>query len=222
MVLLDSDQALALLSESGSSQWDCTVLPYWDRDGSGDCGEGERTAVLDGTGWAISAASADPDAAYDLLEAFAGQAGQEAQVSAGVSLPAVSGLQETWEETVWAGSLSPYRTALESGALAEKPRQSAGETWEDYAMSTTLYTAWNNPDAMEEMLADQQAYTERDLAAAASAASGPQSGQTGTDGAQDTRTDADAADHTDAADGADTEEGTETEGGAEGAQEDNA
>lgn len=194
MVLLDSDQALELLSQGGSSQWACTVLPYWDQDGSGDCGEGERAAVLDGTGWAISGRCEDPNAAFDLLEAFAGQTGQEAQVSAGIALPAVSGLQETWEETIWTGALAPYRTMLESALLVQTPRQAAGQTWEDYAMETTLYTAWNNPDTMGEMLAEQQSYTASELSgASAPADAAAQDAGTDEDTSQSTQTDGDPA-----------------------------
>ncbi len=192
MVLLDSEQAMELLSQAGSSQWACTVLPYWDQDSSGDCGEGERVAVLDGTGWAVSSQCEDPDAAFDLLEAFAGQTGQEAQVSAGIALPAVSGLQETWEETIWTGVLAPYRTMLESARLVQVPRQTAGQTWEDYAAETTLYTAWNNPDVMEEMLAEQQSYTASELAEAA-AMEDAAAQSAGTDEEESAQTDGDTA-----------------------------
>ena len=63
------------------------------------------------------------------------------------------------------------------------PVQLAGESWEDYAISDTMYTAWNNPDRMEDMLSEQQTFTVSDLAAAQPAE--PEEGQTEQNGPED-------------------------------------
>lgn len=169
MVLQSSEEALELIGQPGASNWACTLLPYCDRDGSGDCGEGERISLLQGTGWAISAKSADGDAAYSLLTALGGEEGQKAQSAANLAQPAMTGLGEDWGVSLPDWDFSPYRTTLSEGTLVAAPVQLAGESWEDYAISDTMYTAWNNPDQMEAMLAEQQEYTAGNLASAAPA-----------------------------------------------------
>lgn len=166
MVLRSGEEALELIREPGASNWACTLLPYCDRDGSGDCGEGERVSLLQGTGWGISAKSTDGAAAYSLLTALCGEEGQKAQSAANLAQPAMTGLGEDWGVSLPDWDFSPYRTTLAEGTLIAAPVQLAGERWEDYAISDTMYTAWNNPDRMEEMLSEQQAFTASDLTAA--------------------------------------------------------
>ena len=183
MALQSSGEALELTREPGASTWACTLLPYCDRDGSGNCGEGERISLLQGTGWAISAKSTDGAAAYSLLTALCGEEGQKAQSAANLAQPAITGLGEDWGVSLPDWDFSPYRTTLAEGTLMAAPVQLAGESWEDYAISDTMYTAWNNPDRMEDMLSEQQTFTVSDLAAAQPAE--PEEGQTEQNGPED-------------------------------------
>lgn len=167
MVLQSSPDGLTLAQTEGD--WDCTLLPYCDRDGSGTCDEGERVSILTGTAWAISSTCADGAAAYDLLTALCGEEGQKAQSAANLAQPAMTGLGEDWGVSL-TEDLSAYRTALADGTLIAAPIQLAEESWMEYAAQVTLYTAWNNPDQMDSMLQQQQQYTSGDLASSAAAA----------------------------------------------------
>ena len=91
----------------------------------------------------------------------------------------MTGLGEDWGVSLPDWDFSPYRNTLAEGTLIAAPVQLAGERWEDCAISDTMYTAWNNPDRMEEMLSEQQAFTVSDLAAAQ-----PKEGQTEQNGAE--------------------------------------
>ncbi|MGM9537084.1 MAG: extracellular solute-binding protein [Candidatus Onthomonas sp.] len=166
MVLQSSAEALELIEAPGASNWACTLLPYCDRDGSGDCGEGERLSLIQGTGWAISAKSVDGAAAYSLLTTLCGEEGQKAQSAANLAQPAMNGLGEDWGASIPDWDFSPYRDTLAQGTLIAAPAQLAGENWEDYAISNTMYVAWNNPDRMNAQLSRQQEYTATDLASA--------------------------------------------------------
>lgn len=173
MVLQSSGEALELAGESGAANWGCAQLPYCDRDGSGSCEQGERVSLITGTAWAISAKSVDSAAAYDLLTVLCGEEGQKAQSAANLAQPARSGLGEDWGVSLTTGDFAPYRTTLAEGTLIAAPVQLAGESWEDYAVSDTMYIAWNNPAEMEALLQKQQKYTASDLASAAAAAEEP-------------------------------------------------
>lgn len=170
MVLQSSSDGLTLAQTEGD--WDCTLLPYCDRDGNGTCDEGERVSILTGTAWAISATSADGAAAYDLLTVLCGEEGQKAQSAANLAQPSMPGLGEDWGVSL-TEDLSAYRTTLADGTLVAAPVQLAEESWMEYAATETMYTAWNNPDQMDNMLQQQQQYTTQDLAS--SATSEPQS-----------------------------------------------
>ena len=164
MVLQSSRDALTLAQTEGD--WDCTLLPYCDRDGNGTCEAGERVSILTGTAWAISTTSADGAAAYDLLTVFCGEEGQKAQSAANLAQPAMPGLGEDWGVSLME-DLSAYRTTLTDGILIAPPVQLAEESWMAYAATKTMYTAWNNPDQMDSMLQQQQQYTTQDLVSSA-------------------------------------------------------
>lgn len=163
MLLQNSQEALELIRRTGASNWACTVLPYCDRDGSGDCGEGERVSVMEGSGWAISGKSQDSAAAFDLLETFCGETGQKALAEANVAQPAYKAAVDDWAAELEGWDFTPYHTTLAQSELVALPVQWSGESWQDYALSTTLYTAWNDPGRMAAMLAQQEVYTASDL-----------------------------------------------------------
>lgn len=163
MILRSSEEAMELIDRSGASQWACVRLPYCDRDGSGDCGEGERVSLLDGGGWVISSKTSDKAAAFDLLTVFCDEEGQKALSAANLAQPAYKGAGEEWGKSIESWDFSPYRTTLTEGTLIAVPVQAPGQSWEDYALSTTLYAAWNNPDCMAGMVSQQQTYTVSDL-----------------------------------------------------------
>lgn len=164
MLIQSSEDAMALIRESNASNWACTMLPYVDKDGSGDCGQGERVSMLDGNGWVISSKTGDSVAAFDLLEAFCSQESQKQLASGSLSQPAISSLAEDWCAAIEGWDFTPYTKTLSSAELVTPPIQTAAESWEDYALENTLYIAWNDPARMEEMLRMQHEYTLSDLA----------------------------------------------------------
>ena len=72
MILQNRTQGQALERRNVGGQWACTLLPYWDQDGNGECSQGERVCLAGAVGWAVSADSTDADAALDLLEVLGG------------------------------------------------------------------------------------------------------------------------------------------------------
>lgn len=159
MILQNRAQAEELVRRTGSGQWACTLLPYCDLDGNGECGEGERAAVLEGSGWAISARSTDTNAAFYLLETLGGSAARKT-LSAGEA-PEETKPENGEEEAP--DPLAAYDQMLAQAVLIPMPRQTSGESWEEHAVETTMYTAWNDPSRMEAMLRQQHSYTQAEL-----------------------------------------------------------
>lgn len=219
MLLQSSDEAMALSEQSGAGDWGCALLPYCDRDGNGNCDTGERVSVITGTAWAVSANSADTAAAYDLLIALNGEEGQTAQSTANLAQPAMTGLGEDWGVSL-AANFAPYRTILAEGTLIAAPIQLPGENWLDYAISETMYTAWNNPDQMDAMLQKQEQYTASDLTD--SAAEGSESDSEMSEETDDAATvepqDTDAVDDTNGTDGTDNADDTDNADSTDGAE----
>lgn len=177
MILRSSAEAMSLIRQPGAENWACTMLPYCDRDGSGDCGNGERVSMLEGNGWVISSKTADSAAAFDLLETFCSQESQKTMAAGSLFQPADSSLAEEWCKAIEGWDFTPYTKTLSSAELVNPPIQIAAESWEDYALTNTLYIAWNDPARMEEMLQKQHQYTLTDLARGSS-----QTGAAATDG----------------------------------------
>lgn len=164
MLIQSSEDAMALIRESDAVNWACTMLPYVDKDGSGDCGQAERVSMLDGNGWVISSKTSDSAAAFDLLKAFCSEESQKQLASGSLSQPAISGLAQEWCTAIEGWDFTPYIKTLDSAELVTPPIQAAAESWEDYALENTLYIAWNDPARMDEMLQKQHEYTLSDLA----------------------------------------------------------
>ena len=164
MLILSGEEAMSLIREGGAENWACTLLPYCDRDGSGDCGEGERVSMLEGNGWVISSMASDSVAAFDLLETFCSKESQQKMAEGSISQPAMTSLAESWCTSIEGWDFTPYTKTLSGSELISAPIQTAAENWQDYAASTTLYVAWNDPARMDEMLQEQHEYTLSDLA----------------------------------------------------------
>ncbi len=154
MILQSRWQAQELLKNSGSGQWACTLLPYEDLDGSGECGEGERICLTEAVGWAVSARSTDTNAAFELLEVLGGSAARKT-----LNPEPPTGEDGEAVET----PLTPYDRMEQEAVLVSRPRQLPGESWEDYAVNTTMYTAWNDPSRMSAMLTVQHRFTQSEL-----------------------------------------------------------
>lgn len=164
MLIQSGEEAMSLIREDGAENWACTLLPYCDRDGSGDCGEGERVSMLEGNGWVISSMASDSVAAFDLLETFCSKESQQKMAEGSISQPAMTSLAESWCTSIEGWDFTPYTKTLNDSELISAPIQTAAESWQDYAASTTLYVAWNDPARMDEMLQKQDEYTLSDLA----------------------------------------------------------
>lgn len=157
MILQNRTQGEALL-ERGGGQWACTLLPYWDLDGSGDCTEGERVCLTEATGWAISANSTDPDAAFDLLQVLGGSDARKTLNPTEEPQPTAEGEAEPAP-----GPLDAYDRMETEAVLLPRPRQMSGEDWEDCVVESTMYVAWNDPTRMSSMLIQQDSYTQSQL-----------------------------------------------------------
>ncbi|MBQ3090805.1 MAG: sugar ABC transporter substrate-binding protein [Oscillospiraceae bacterium] len=173
MLIQSSDEAMGLIKAAGAENWACTVLPYCDLDGSGDCSAGERATLMDGNGWVISSRSDDPVAAFDLLEEFCSEESQKKLAEGSIAQPALTSLADDWVKSVEGWDFTPYSTMLNDAQLITAPVQQGGEDWLDHALSETLYIAWNDPARMGEMLQRQQSYTLSQLKLTASEEEAP-------------------------------------------------
>jgi multiple sugar transport system substrate-binding protein len=60
----------AFYTAEHAADYKWAMLPYADKNGNGACDKGERWSAYNGLGWAASANTANPDAAYSLISYF--------------------------------------------------------------------------------------------------------------------------------------------------------
>ena len=150
MILQTTSEGKALMENNTNNRWACTVLPLWTASEEGESA-GKRVSMVHGTGWAISSFSTDANASFDLLEVLCGANSEQND------LPA-----QGEEEQV--DPLAAYDQMEAEAELIPMPRSLGTETWEHYAAAVTMYTAWNDPTRMDEMLAQQDNITNTELA----------------------------------------------------------
>lgn len=133
---------------SGDYAW--AEIPYYDANGNGTCEKEERVSMYNGLGWAASANTEDPQAAYDLISAFCSEEGQLKQSELGVTMAAYKGCSEAFVNAFEGMDLSPFLEVEENGTLVQHPASKYTTRWES-AFTTGLIAGWQNPSQMEEV-----------------------------------------------------------------------
>ncbi|MBQ7682045.1 MAG: extracellular solute-binding protein, partial [Oscillibacter sp.] len=128
-------------------------IPYYDANGNGTCEQAERVSLYNGLGWAASATTKDPQAAYDLIAAFCSQEGQLKQAELGVTMAAYKGCSDAFVNSFEGMDLSPFLEVEENGTLILHPYSKYTTRWEGM-FTTDLIPGWQNPASMADVCRD--------------------------------------------------------------------
>lgn len=123
-------------------------IPYYDANNNGTCEKEERVSMYNGLGWAASAKTEDPQAAYDLISAFCSKEGQLKQSELGVTMAAYKGCSDSFIDSFEGMDISPFIDVEENGTLVQHPASKYTTKWES-AFTTGLIDGWKDPSQME-------------------------------------------------------------------------
>ena len=127
--------------------WGVAEIPYHDANGNGACDEGERVSIYNGLGWAASAETADPDAAYSLISYLCSKEGQTKQAELGVTMSAYEGTSDAWVAAQDKWDLSPYLDVATGDATLVIYPYSRASIWAENAKQE-LVPAYNDTSIM--------------------------------------------------------------------------
>lgn len=116
-----------------SENCDVAVLPK-------DPTTGNRVSLYNGLGWAVSAKTQNPDAAWQLVEWFGTKDMQLKQAQLGVTMAAYDGVSDEWKNNTDKFDLQPFLDMREN--IVFRPSTRATLTWWN-PMCETLKEAWN-------------------------------------------------------------------------------
>lgn len=116
-----------------SENCDVAVLPK-------DPTTGNRVSLYNGLGWAVSAKTKNPDAAWQLVEWFGTKDMQLKQAQLGVTMAAYDGVSDEWKNNTDKFDLQPYLDMREN--IVFRPSTRATLTWWN-PMCETFKEAWN-------------------------------------------------------------------------------
>lgn len=116
-----------------SENCDVAVLPK-------DPTTGNRVSLYNGLGWAVSAKTKNPDAAWQLVEWFGTKDMQLKQAQLGVTMAAYDGVSDEWKNNADKFDLQPFLDMREN--IVFRPSTRATLTWWN-PMCETFKEAWN-------------------------------------------------------------------------------
>ena len=135
----------------GSEDYAWAVLPYADVNGNGQCDEGERCSIYNGLGWAASASTKDPAAAWSLIEWFSSYEMQMKQSELGVTMAGYIGCSDAFIDAFPGMDVSAFLKMETEGTLVFRPYSKYTSRWSDQ-YQRELVDAWNNPAVMNDVL----------------------------------------------------------------------
>ena len=128
------------------------LLPYADVNENGECDKGERWSAYNGLGWAASANTANPDAAYSLISYFCGEKGQTEQAELGVTMAGMLGVSDAFASAFEGMDVSAFTKIEEEGSLFFRPYTRNTTVWEDAIQQAGGFLdPWQNPEDPELM-----------------------------------------------------------------------
>ncbi|MCI7099358.1 MAG: sugar ABC transporter substrate-binding protein [Lachnospiraceae bacterium] len=123
------------------------MLPYADTNGNGACDKGERYSAYNGLGWAASAKTEDPNAAYSLISYFCSEEGQKMQSELGVTMAGMLGASDAFAAAFDGMDVSCFIKVEEEGDLYFRPYTRKTTVWEDKLQKKGGFLdAWQNPE----------------------------------------------------------------------------
>lgn len=126
------------------------VLPYHDANGNGQADPGERCSIYNGIGWAISANTKNPDAAWSLIKWLSSKEMQIKQANLGVTMAGYKGASDSYAQAFPGMDISAFLKMESEGTLITRPHSKYTNTWET-KMGELLVTAWNDTSKMEDI-----------------------------------------------------------------------
>ncbi|MBQ6120166.1 MAG: sugar ABC transporter substrate-binding protein [Clostridia bacterium] len=135
----------------GSEDYAWAVLPYADVNGNGQADEGERCSIYNGLGWAASATTKDPNAAWSLIEWFSTEEMQLKQSELGVTLAGYIGASDAFANAFPGMNIDAFLKMESEGTLVFRPYSKYTSRWSDQ-YQRELVDAWNNPAVMNDVL----------------------------------------------------------------------
>lgn len=134
---------------------DVAVLPK-------DPATGKRTCLYNGLGWAVSAKTLNPDAAWQLVEWFGTKDMQLKQAQLGVTMAAYEGVSDDWKNNTDKFDLQPFLDMREDTVF--RPATRATLTWWN-PMVEILKESWNGNKPMADACAEVAAEMNEAIAA---------------------------------------------------------
>ncbi|MBQ6388426.1 MAG: sugar ABC transporter substrate-binding protein [Mogibacterium sp.] len=150
MMLQGSWMVNTFYTADNSADYAWAEIPYYDANGNGSADEGERCSLYNGLGWAASAKTADPKAAYDLISAFCCEEGQLKQSEYGVTMAGYKGASDAFPGAFEGMDISSFLKVEEDGTLIQHPASRYTTRWEGM-FTTEFVNGWQNPSTMEEV-----------------------------------------------------------------------
>ena len=143
----------SFMESDDAANYKWAMLPYYDANGNGECDEGERVTIYNGLGWAASADTANPDAAWSLIEWFGSKAMQLKQSELGVTMAAYEGCSEAFAEAFDAMGvdISAFIRMENDATLVFRPYSKYTSRWSN-EYQQQLVTAWNDPSQLDSVL----------------------------------------------------------------------
>ena len=135
----------AFYTADGHDNYKWALMPYGDANGNGQCDPGERQSSYNGLGWAASASTSNPDAAYSLISYFCNEAGQKKQAELGVTMAAIPGISDAFSAAFPGMDVSAFNRIEEEGTLFFRPYTRNTTVWEDKIQQDAFLAAWLNP-----------------------------------------------------------------------------
>lgn len=138
-----------------SENCDVAVLPK-------DPTTGNRVSLYNGLGWAVSAKTKNPDAAWQLVEWFGTKDMQLKQAQLGVTMAAYDGVSDEWKNNTDKFDLQPFLDMREN--IVFRPSTRATLTWWN-PMCEILKESWNGNLPMADACAQVAAEMNEAIAA---------------------------------------------------------
>ena len=110
-----------------------------------DSETGRSISIYNGLGWAASAETDNPTAAYKLIEWFATKEMQQKQAELGVTMAAYEGVSEAWVNSTTEFNLQPYLDAMEDTVF--RPATKSTLAWWN-PMVEEFKKVWNGEEEM--------------------------------------------------------------------------
>ena len=151
MVTQGSWMVSSFASADNASDYAWAMMPYYDRNGNGQCEKEERCSIYNGLGWSIYAESKVADEAFSLITYLSNEQSQLKQAELGVTMAAYKGCSGPFSTAFGDMDVSALVDVEEEGTLVFRPYSKNAGTWEDKT-TQGLVEAWNDHSKIQETM----------------------------------------------------------------------